>query len=397
MGISSLHKFLRKNCPEVYEEIHLSKYAFKKIAIDISLYLFKYKTIFGDRWISAFINLVSCMRRNNIHCVFIYDTGSPPEKQGEKEERAEAREKLEQKVYDLEDALDHYHKTSEILPILIEFDKKRKTKANLNMKRLLKKDDAISIPELTQEIQKIKNQAVHISSKDFEITKILFDVLKVPYFQAPLEAETMCSDICIRKQVDAVISEGELPVENSYSPGAIDDYLSFSESRTGNIDFSKIKSTVEFIKLLSPFLRANKKFSLVNKWQWLLTDTRRVSDWFKAMMDYWISCGGLDATIIRSSNEQKGFDQERFDREGKLLDDYLFQRGYSGSFKYIAIDDSQSELHARCLLGSLCGIHLDFGLEMTPKRHPWSLMNRATFNAEYKLYLEGDVRDRYPN
>lgn len=207
MGISSLHKFLRKNCPEVYEEIHLSKYAFKKIAIDISLYLFKYKTIFGDRWISAFINLVSCMRRNNIHCVFIYDTGSPPEKQGEKEERAEAREKLEQKVYDLEDALDHYHKTSEILPILIEFDKKRKTKANLNMKRLLKKDDAISIPELTQEIQKIKNQAVHISSKDFEITKILFDVLKVPYFQAPLEAETMCSDICIRKQVDAVISE----------------------------------------------------------------------------------------------------------------------------------------------------------------------------------------------
>ena len=80
MGISCLHKFLRKNCPEVYQEIHLSKYAFKKIAIDISLYLFKYKTIFGDRWISAFINLVSCMRRNNIHCVFIYDTGSPPEK-----------------------------------------------------------------------------------------------------------------------------------------------------------------------------------------------------------------------------------------------------------------------------------------------------------------------------
>ena len=204
-------------------------------------------------------------------------------------------------------------------------------------------------------------------------------------------------DISSTRPFDAVISEGELPVENSYSPGAIDDYLSFSESRTGNIDFSKIKSTVEFIKLLSPFLRANKKFSLVNKWQWLLTDTRRVSDWFKAMMDYWISCGGLDATIIRSSNEQKGFDQERFDREGKLLDDYLFQRGYSGSFKYIAIDDSQSELHARCLLGSLCGIHLDFGLEMTPKRHPWSLMNRATFNAEYKLYLEGDVRDRYPN
>jgi 5'-3' exonuclease len=147
------------------------------------------------------------MRRNNIHCVFIYDTGAPPEKQGEREERAQAREKLEQKIYNLEDALDHYHKTSEILPILIEFNKKRKSKSDFNMKRLLRKEEAISIPEITQEIEKIKNQAVHISSDDFKITKILFDILKVPYFQAPLEAETMCSDLCIRKQVDAVISE----------------------------------------------------------------------------------------------------------------------------------------------------------------------------------------------
>ncbi len=194
---------------------------------------------------------------------------------------------------------------------------------------------------------------------------------------------------------DAVIARGYVPVHNSYVPTDIDDYLLHSESRTGSIDFSKIKSTTEFIKLLTPFLRTNKKFALVNKWQWLLTDTRRVSDWFKALMDHWIAFGGVDATVIRSSNELKGFDRERFDREAKLLNDYLCQRGYSGSFKYIAVDDSQNELHARCLLGSLCGIHLDFGLEMTPKRHPWSLMNKATFNGEYKLYLESDVRDRY--
>jgi hypothetical protein len=204
-------------------------------------------------------------------------------------------------------------------------------------------------------------------------------------------------DISSSKPFDAVIAPGKLPVENSYIASSIDDYLSFSESRTGNIDFSKIKSTAEFIKLLSPFLKVNKKFALVHKWQWLLTDTRRVSDWFKAMMDYWIACGGVDATVIRSSNEQKGFDQERFDRESKLLNEYLTHRGYTGIFKYIAIDDSKNELHARCLLGSLCGIQLDYGLEMTPKRHPWSLMNKATFNNEYKLYLECDVRDIYPS
>lgn len=203
MGIQSLHKFLRNKCPSVYQEVHISKYSFKKVAIDISLYLFKYKTIFGDAWLSAFINLVSCMRRNNIHCVFIYDTGSPPEKQNEKKERSEARDKIEQKVYDLESALDHFHNTSEILPILLEFNKKRTT-----MKRLLtKKESSINIHEITQEIQKVKSQLVSITSADFEKTKKLFDILKVPYFQAPLEAETMCSDLCISGQVDAVISE----------------------------------------------------------------------------------------------------------------------------------------------------------------------------------------------
>ena len=54
-------------------------------------------------------------------------------------------------------------------------------------------------------------------------------------------------------------------------------------------------------------------------------------------------------------------------------------------------------MHARALIGNVCGIHLDFGLEMTTKRHPWSLMNKASFQTEYHLYLENDIRNQYPN
>ena len=85
MGIKNLNQFLRKNCPNIYVEKHLSNYAFKKIAIDISLYMFKYKTIFGDNWVDAFINLISCLRRNEIHCVFVYDGKAPPDKEKEQE------------------------------------------------------------------------------------------------------------------------------------------------------------------------------------------------------------------------------------------------------------------------------------------------------------------------
>ena len=80
MGIKNLHKFLRKHCPEVYTSVHLSNYAFKKVAIDISLYMFKYKTVFGDSWLQAFVNLVACLRKNEIHCLFVYDNGCPIEK-----------------------------------------------------------------------------------------------------------------------------------------------------------------------------------------------------------------------------------------------------------------------------------------------------------------------------
>ena len=72
MGINNLNVLLRKHCPEIYEEIHISEYAYKKVAIDISLFLCKYKAICGDKWVTAFINLVSCLRRNEIHCVFIW-------------------------------------------------------------------------------------------------------------------------------------------------------------------------------------------------------------------------------------------------------------------------------------------------------------------------------------
>ena len=101
MGIKNLFKFLRTNCPEIFEEIHLSEYSFKKIAIDVSLYLCKFKIIFQERWLHAFINLVSCLRRNDVHCVFIYDSGAPPEKEQERKERAEQRAKSEKRVYKL--------------------------------------------------------------------------------------------------------------------------------------------------------------------------------------------------------------------------------------------------------------------------------------------------------
>ena len=207
MGIKGLNNLLRKNCSNIFEQIHISEYSFKKVAIDISLYLCKFKTVCGDRWLSAFINLIACLRKNEVHCVFIYDSGAPPEKELERKERAAQRQKMEEKVYKLEEAIEKFHLTSEIDPILIELYKKKNTTSD-NSKRLLKNNEGVINMILVEEyVKKMRSYILDISPEDFQLTKKLFDILKVPYYDAPLEAETMCSDLCKRGIVDAVLSE----------------------------------------------------------------------------------------------------------------------------------------------------------------------------------------------
>lgn len=209
MGINNLNKFLRNNCKHIYEEIHLSEFAFKKVAIDISLYLCKYKIVCEDRWLSAFINLVSCLRKNNIHCVFIYDNGAPPEKEKEKEARANHRDKLDQEVYDLQMALESYYETDIVNKTLLDLDAKIKKKNKTKNGSLFgnRKNDNVDISAIESYIKKKDSQILKINPGDFELTKSLFKLLNVPCYDAMLEAETTCADLCKRGIVDAVLSE----------------------------------------------------------------------------------------------------------------------------------------------------------------------------------------------
>ena len=208
MGISNLNKFLLGKCPDVFKTIHLSDLQYMKGAVDVSLYVFKYKASFGDTWLSALFNLVMCLRRNNIHASFIYDTGAPVEKNEERQRRKEHKEKLESKIMELTLALDKAKLTGEIDPILIEFNNTLSEKQQ-QVKSLLRveKEKSINLETLEYEISKKQRQLVTITSEDFEISRKLLDVTGIPWFNAPGEAETTCSDLCIRGKVDAVISE----------------------------------------------------------------------------------------------------------------------------------------------------------------------------------------------
>ena len=206
MGIkSNFLSFLKTKAPECFEVIHLSEYAFKKVAIDVSLYMHKFKAVCGDSWLISFINLVACLRKNEVHCLFIYDGHAPIEKQKEQEKRRNVKLNMIQQIKDIEESIVEYTRTGVANDILIEFNLKV---TSLNNKRLLKNQpQEINIKAVREKLKVKKSQIISINSNDYELTRDLFDILQVPYYIASNEAEKMCSKLCIDKEVDAVLSE----------------------------------------------------------------------------------------------------------------------------------------------------------------------------------------------
>ena len=202
MGIKNLNKFLREKCPGVFQTVHLSQYGFKKVAIDISLYMHKFKAIAGDRWLAAFLNLVASLRRNNIHAVFVFDGKSPPEKDAERAKRRKEREKLEKYIFELEEGVREYHNTGAVPVVLMKMWQRRRSP-----KRLLGKSKNIDMDWVLEKVAQKSNQLIDISPQDFQTVKDLFSILQVPCVTAPWEAEKMCAKLCIDGIVDAVLSE----------------------------------------------------------------------------------------------------------------------------------------------------------------------------------------------
>lgn len=199
MGIkSNWNTFLKSVCNDIFEENHISKYAYKKTAIDISLYLHKFKAICGDRWLDAFVNLITKLRENDVHCIFVFDGKAPPEKEAEQRKRRDEREKMRVKLQEIENAFDIFKESGNIEEcIQTMFDRRRN------------KTDTDKLDELwiQKKIESKKSQLYTISEDDILKAKELFDILKIPYITAKGEAEKLCSKLCIDGCVNAVLSE----------------------------------------------------------------------------------------------------------------------------------------------------------------------------------------------
>jgi 5'-3' exonuclease len=207
MGIkSNFNSLIKKLNDDIFRIKHISDFAYKQIAIDISLFIHKFKSICNDKWLLSILRLIMCLRKYNVHCVFIFDGLSPPEKQKEREKRKTDKERLINNISKLEDALKYYYETHIIKDCLIELYNKY-NKDNNRTRLLTTKGPTINMKWVEYKIEQKKKQILHVIPNDFKLVKELLDICKIPYYTADGEAEKLCAHLCIIGKVSAVLSD----------------------------------------------------------------------------------------------------------------------------------------------------------------------------------------------
>lgn len=190
MGIKGLTKFLRQICPEVFIETSMNCYAYDKIAVDASIYVYELKTIAKDKFPEAMLNFIINLRAKKIHPIFIFDGIAPPEKADERKKRAEVREKQILKVKRLEEAIKIYENTKELNEEL----------------RLI---GMLARGQFSIETAKkyVNEKIIDVGEVEFQTLKTLLTLTKTPQIQAEGEAEVLCAQLVKQGIVKAALTK----------------------------------------------------------------------------------------------------------------------------------------------------------------------------------------------
>lgn len=255
MGINNLKKFIRDKYPSVIKTEHFTEFSQKKIAVDISSYIYKYKSIAGDDWFGFFPNLICNFRKHDVHGVFIFDGKPPKEKELEAQKRKKSRENTETNVFNASFSLDRYIETKdEPNPVIDDclvqiMDKIRISddKGNVNkITRFLRPKSGkngssyIDVDRIREWIDKKEKQLVNISKQEIEDVKTLLSLFGVPYLQAEGEAEALGCYLYSIGKIDGILTE-----DTDVLTYGAKIYISNLDSKTGVCDVIYLDELLE--------------------------------------------------------------------------------------------------------------------------------------------------------
>jgi len=175
MGIKHLNRFLREEAQDSIKFISLAELSGKKIAVDISIYMYKYAsegTLLENMYL-----MLSTMIHYNIVPVFIFDGKPPPEKKELLQKRKENKQEAEKEYNQLKKQLEN------------------------------KTIDDVEKQEVVNNMDILKKKFIHIGKNEIDSVKKLIRAYGATYYDAPGEADELCALLVIKNKVWACLSE----------------------------------------------------------------------------------------------------------------------------------------------------------------------------------------------
>lgn len=174
MGIRYLNKYIRDYCPQSMACVSLSELSGKKIAVDISIYLYKYES--ENMLLENIYLMLSILREYNIIPIFIFDGKSPMEKKQLIQKRQEQRVEAEEEYKVLQQKL----------------------------KEIITEEEKTDIMDT---LDQVKRKLVYITKEKITSVKMLIEFYGATYMDANGEADELCALLVKQKKVWACLSE----------------------------------------------------------------------------------------------------------------------------------------------------------------------------------------------
>jgi 5'-3' exonuclease len=175
MGISKLNRWLLDKCsPASIRKYHLFDLQDKRIAVDMSIYLYKF--LVDGHFMEHLYLFLATLRYYCICPVIIFDGKAPAEKQATIQRRKKEKKDAKAQYLLLEEELAHT-------------------------------EDPLLIKELQQKICVLKKRMVRITWAHIDATIDLIKAFGFEYYLAPNEADQLCVHLALTNYVYAILSD----------------------------------------------------------------------------------------------------------------------------------------------------------------------------------------------
>lgn len=209
MGILGLIQWLKRNAPYIFHTIPLQNLYGKRIAIDASIYLYKFvsrENKFDGNWIDLYVRLILHLRRFNIRPLLVFDGKAPDLKDATRKHRREVYAKHRHTADEIKELLDELTPCESFIDIKQPSLEKCTKYLKVSNETIQSYSKEQICDAMYEKYRKSNSADINITPEHGLLLKQVLDAMGLPWVQAPDEAEKHCAWLLKNGCVSAVMT-----------------------------------------------------------------------------------------------------------------------------------------------------------------------------------------------